>query len=138
MVDDRDALISEGQSAPGPHPESLAQELPTRRIWTIFSGLMLAMLLAALDQTIVSTALPTIVRDLGGAEHISWVVTAYLLASTVTTPMWGKLGDLVGRKTLVPAGHRHLPGGFGAVRHCAEHVPARRSIARSRASAAGA
>ena len=100
MVDDRDALISEGQSAPGPHPESLAQELPTRRIWTIFSGLMLAMLLAALDQTIVSTALPTIVRDLGGAAHISWVVTAYLLASTVTTPMWGKLGDLVGRKTL--------------------------------------
>ena len=95
MVDDRDALISEGRSAPG-----IASELPTRRIWTIFSGLMLALLLAALDQTIVSTALPTIVRELGGAAHISWVVTAYLLASTVTTPMWGKLGDLVGRKTL--------------------------------------
>ena len=58
------------------------------------------MLLASLDQTIVSTALPTIVRDLGGAAHLSWVVTAYMLASTVTTPMWGKLGDLVGRKTL--------------------------------------
>ena len=95
MVDDRDALISEGQSAPG-----RAGELPTRRIWAIFSGLMLALLLASLDQTIVSTALPTIVRELGGAAHISWVVTAYLLASTVTTPMWGKLGDLVGRKTL--------------------------------------
>ena len=51
-------------------------ELPAKRIWTIFSGLMLAMLLAALDQTIVSTALPTIVKELGGAEHISWVVTA--------------------------------------------------------------
>ena len=75
-------------------------ELPPKRIWTIFSGLMLAMLLAALDQTIVSTALPTIVKELGGAEHISWVVTAYLLASTVTTPMWGKIGDLVGRKVL--------------------------------------
>jgi EmrB/QacA subfamily drug resistance transporter len=95
MVDDRDALISEGHSAPG-----RAGELPTRRIWAIFSGLMLALLLASLDQTIVSTALPTIVRELGGAAHISWVVTAYLLASTVTTPMWGKLGDLVGRKTL--------------------------------------
>ena len=61
---------------------------------------MLAMLLASLDQTIVSTALPTIVRDLGGAAHLSWVVTAYMLASTVTTPMWGKLGDLIGRKIL--------------------------------------
>ena len=61
---------------------------------------MLAMLLAALDQTIVSTALPTIVKELGGAEHISWVVTAYMLASTVTTPMWGKVGDLIGRKVL--------------------------------------
>jgi EmrB/QacA subfamily drug resistance transporter len=61
---------------------------------------MLAMLLAALDQTIVATALPTIVRDLGGAAHLSWIVTAYLLASTVTTPLWGKLGDLYGRKPL--------------------------------------
>jgi EmrB/QacA subfamily drug resistance transporter len=95
MVDDHDALVSEGQSAP-----ERAAELPAKRIWTIFSGLMLALLLAALDQTIVSTALPTIVRELGGAAHISWVVTAYMLASTVTTPMWGKLGDLVGRKTL--------------------------------------
>ena len=75
-------------------------ELPAKRIWTIFSGLMLAMLLAVLNQTIVSTALPTIVKELGGAEHISWVVTAYMLASTVTTPMWGKVGDLIGRKVL--------------------------------------
>ena len=103
MTDDRDALISEGQSAPGPNPESLAGELTTRRIWTIFSGLMLAMLLAALDQTIVSTALPTIVRELGGAAHISWVVTAYLLTSTISTPLWGKLGDLYGRKKIFEA-----------------------------------
>ena len=65
-------------------------ELPAKRIWAIFSGLMLAMLLASLDQTIVSTALPTIVRDLGGAAHLSWVVTAYMLASTVTTPYVGQ------------------------------------------------
>jgi EmrB/QacA subfamily drug resistance transporter len=76
------------------------EQLSPRAIWTIFSGLMLAVLLAALDQTIVATALPTIVRDLGGASHLSWVVTAYLLASTVTTPLWGKLGDLYGRKIL--------------------------------------
>jgi len=71
-----------------------------QRVWVIFAGLMLAMLLAALDQTIVATALPTITADLGGAEHLSWVVTAYMLASTVTTPLWGKLGDLFGRRTV--------------------------------------
>ncbi|MGY4644509.1 DHA2 family efflux MFS transporter permease subunit [Cellulomonas sp. URHB0016] len=75
-------------------------ELDKRAVWAVFGGLMLAMLLAALDQTIVATALPTIVRDLGGAEHLSWVVTAYMLASTATTPLWGKLGDLYGRKTV--------------------------------------
>src|SRR5215469_10747383 len=64
---------------------------------------MLALLLAALDQTIVSTALPTIVSDLGGLEHLSWVVTAYLLASTAATPLWGKLGDMYGRKTFFQA-----------------------------------
>jgi EmrB/QacA subfamily drug resistance transporter len=67
------------------------------------SGLMLVMLLAALDQTIVSTALPTIVGDLGGLAHISWVVTAYLLAVTVVTPLYGKLGDLFGRKVVLQA-----------------------------------
>jgi len=61
---------------------------------------MLGMLLAALDQTIVATALPTIVGELGGLDHLSWVVTAYLLASTASTPLWGKLGDLYGRKTI--------------------------------------
>ncbi|WAC55696.1 MDR family MFS transporter [Gordonia sp. SL306] len=80
--------------------DSSAGELDQRKIWSIFGGLMLAMLLAALDQTIVSTALPTIVNDLGGAEHLTWVVTAYMLATTATTPLWGKLGDLYGRRYL--------------------------------------
>ena len=64
---------------------------------------MLAILLAALDQTIVSTALPTIVGDLGGLNHLSWVITAYLLATTTSTPVWGKLGDQYGRKRLFQA-----------------------------------
>ena len=77
---------------------------------------MLVMLLASLDQTIVSTALPTIVGDLGGLEHLSWVVTAYLLAITVVTPLYGKLGDLYGRKRR-PAGRaRDLPRRLGPVR----------------------
>ncbi|WP_411073584.1 DHA2 family efflux MFS transporter permease subunit [Streptomyces sp. cmx-4-7] len=66
-------------------------------------ALLLGMLLAALDQTIVSTALPTIVSELGGMEHLSWVVTAYMLASTAATPLWGKLGDQYGRKKLFQA-----------------------------------
>jgi EmrB/QacA subfamily drug resistance transporter len=69
-----------------------------RQILVILSGLMTGMLLAALDQTIVSTALPTIVGDLGGLQHLSWVVTAYLLASTASTPLYGKISDLYGRK----------------------------------------
>jgi EmrB/QacA subfamily drug resistance transporter len=69
-----------------------------RQIMVIMSGLMLGMLLAALDQTIVATALPTIVGDLGGLNHLSWVVTAYLVASTVTTPLYGKFSDVYGRK----------------------------------------
>jgi len=71
-----------------------------RKIMLVFAGVMLGMFLAALDQTIVATALPTIVGDLGGANHLSWVVTAYMLASTATTPLWGKLGDMFGRKTV--------------------------------------
>ena len=69
----------------------------------IYTALMLAILLAALDQTIVATALPTIVGDLGGLSHLSWVITAYLLATTVSAPLWGKLGDQYGRKALFQA-----------------------------------
>jgi EmrB/QacA subfamily drug resistance transporter len=77
--------------------------LSHRRILLIIGALMLGMLLAALDQTIVSTALPTIVGDLKGGSHIAWVITAYLLAATVSTPLWGKLGDQYGRKIFFQA-----------------------------------
>jgi EmrB/QacA subfamily drug resistance transporter len=78
-------------------------QLGQRRILVIIGALLLGMLLAALDQTIVATALPTIAGDLHGLSHLSWVVTAYLLASTVSTPLWGKLGDLYGRKAFFQA-----------------------------------
>jgi EmrB/QacA subfamily drug resistance transporter len=74
--------------------------LSHRQILAVLGALMLGMLLAALDQTIVATSLPTIVGDLGGLNQLSWVVTSYLLASTVSTPLYGKLGDLYGRKSL--------------------------------------
>ncbi|MDQ0830678.1 MULTISPECIES: MFS transporter [Streptomyces] len=79
------------------------QEHVSGNVLVSIGALLLGMLLAALDQTIVSTALPTIVSDLGGMEHLSWVVTAYLLASTAATPLWGKLGDQYGRKRLFEA-----------------------------------
>jgi EmrB/QacA subfamily drug resistance transporter len=85
-------------------PDGIAAQVPSlghRQIIVVFSGLLLAMLLAALDSTIVSTALPTIVGDLGGLEHLAWVVTGYLLAQTIVTPIYGKLGDLYGRKIVL-------------------------------------
>lgn len=72
-----------------------------RQILVVFSGLLLAMLLGALDATIVATALPTIVGELGGLERLAWVVTAYLVAQTIGTPLYGKLGDLYGRKIVL-------------------------------------
>ncbi|MGO9187141.1 MAG: MDR family MFS transporter [Streptosporangiaceae bacterium] len=74
------------------------QFLPPREVMIVLPGLLLAILLAMLDNLIVSTALPRIVGDLGGVAHLSWVVTAYILASTITTPFYGKLGDMYGRK----------------------------------------
>src|ERR1700745_119617 len=71
------------------------------RFGLVIGALLVVMLLASLDQTIVSTALPTIVRDLGGLDHISWVVTAYLLAVPFVTPLSGKLGALYGRKLVL-------------------------------------
>ncbi len=78
-----------------------APTTPVPRVRLIFVALMLVLLLASLDQTIVSTALPTIVGDLGGLTHLSWVVTAYLLAATIAGPLYGKLGDLYGRKKVL-------------------------------------
>jgi MFS family permease len=81
---------------------SAAAAAPEReRVRIIFGALVLVLLLASLDQTIVSTALPTIVGELGGVEHLSWVVTAYLLTSTIAGPIYGKLGDLYGRKPVL-------------------------------------
>jgi EmrB/QacA subfamily drug resistance transporter len=76
---------------------------PRREILVVFAALMLAVLLAALDSTIVATALPTITAELGGLDQLSWVVTGYLLASTISTPLYGKLGDLYGRKRVFQA-----------------------------------
>src|SRR6266542_4360592 len=73
------------------------------RVRLIFTALLLVLLLASLDQTIVSTALPTIVGDLGGLSHLSWVVTAYLLTATIAGPLYGKFGDLYGRKKVLQA-----------------------------------
>ena len=84
-------------------PVVAAEKVTGRRLWLILGALLLGMLLAALDQTIVSTALPTIVGDLHGGSHLAWVVTAYLLSSTVSTPLWGKLGDQYGRKLFFQA-----------------------------------
>ena len=84
-------------------PETGGVRIGPQRRNLIFVAVLLGMLLAALDQTIVATALPTVVADLGGAGHQSWVVTSYLLASTITTAIVGKLGDLFGRKAIFQA-----------------------------------
>jgi EmrB/QacA subfamily drug resistance transporter len=86
-----------------PPPGDQSPGIDQRRVLIIIGALLLGMLLAALDQTIVATALPTIAGDLHGLSHLSWVVTAYLLASTVSTPLWGKLGDMYGRKQFFQA-----------------------------------
>ncbi len=90
----RSATPAIGAGAPAPAPHLLDK----RRQNVIFGTVLFGMLLAALDSTIVSTALPTIVSDLGGAGHLSWVVTAYLLAETISSVLAGKFGDLFGRK----------------------------------------
>src|SRR5437016_6409389 len=72
-----------------------------RTLWTAFAAIVLAMLPAVLDQTILATALPTIAADLGRLTDLSWVVTAYVIAAAASTPMWGKLGDRHGRKPLL-------------------------------------
>ncbi|HEX8166943.1 MAG TPA: MDR family MFS transporter [Beijerinckiaceae bacterium] len=86
--------LREGKPAAPPDPSPLSH----REIRSIIAGIIVAMLLAALDQTIVATALPTIGRELGDVEHMPWVVTAYLLAATTVTPLYGKFSDTHGRR----------------------------------------
>ncbi|HET6636175.1 MAG TPA: MDR family MFS transporter [Streptomyces sp.] len=93
------SVDSASGAAPPAVPHGEARR-PDRALWVSIGALLLGMLLAALDQTIVATALPTIAGELGGLNHLSWVVTAYLLAATAGTPLWGKLGDQYGRKRL--------------------------------------
>jgi EmrB/QacA subfamily drug resistance transporter len=83
--------------------EQAVARLSHRQILVVYSGVMAGMLVAALDQTVVATALPTIVGDLGGLNHLSWVVTAYLLTSTISVPLYGKVSDLLGRKIVFQA-----------------------------------
>src|SRR5271170_3742402 len=92
VTDDLDTAVT---AAPEEHEFTKEEH---RRILVILSALMLGMFLAALDQTIVATALPTIAGDLHGLNHLAWVVTAYLITSTISLPLWGKFGDLYGRK----------------------------------------
>ncbi|MFJ5832593.1 MDR family MFS transporter [Streptomyces sp. NPDC093089] len=93
-------MTTTSDAAPAPPAATEPPVLDSRRRNIVFGTIMLGVLLAALDQTIVGTALPTIVADLGGAAHMSWVVTAYLLAETVATVLVGKFGDLFGRKVI--------------------------------------
>ena len=89
------------QAAAAPDATPTAPSYLTHsEIIQVMIGLMAGMFLAALDQSIVGTALPRIVSDLGGLEHLSWVVTAYLLTSTASTPLWGKISDLRGRRPM--------------------------------------
>jgi EmrB/QacA subfamily drug resistance transporter len=90
--------MSDSAAEDGAAPPGAPLQLSRAQIRLVMVGLLLGMLLAALDQTIVATALPTIAGDLHGLSHLTWVVTAYLLASTASTPLWGKLGDQYGRK----------------------------------------
>ena len=93
-------MTSQASTAAVLDPESSSAGISLHRRNLIFVAVLLGMLLAALDQTIVATALPTVVADLGGAGHQSWVVTSYLLASTIVTAIVGKLGDVFGRKVV--------------------------------------
>src|SRR3954453_11438402 len=96
IVDTRGAAMAETTGATAGDPPPGMQ----REVLIVLPGLLLAMCLAMLDNFIVGTAMPRIVGELGGLSHLSWVVTAYVLGTTVSTPIWGKMGDLFGRKAI--------------------------------------
>lgn len=98
MADGQTAAVS--MPMPQEAPAALPTTRPRRELWLVLGGALLTMSLAALDQNIVNTALPRMVGDLGGMAHISWVVTAFMLTATVTSPLYGKLSDLYGRRRL--------------------------------------
>ncbi|KAA1469513.1 MFS amino acid permease [Dentipellis sp. KUC8613] len=102
--DDSKSQAPETKPQPGSHWKDNEQHvLPKNRLWIVFSGLMACTFLAALDQTIVATALPTIVERLGGGKDYSWVGSAYLLSATALAPLYGKVSDLIGRKPILYA-----------------------------------
>src|SRR3954452_8555887 len=84
--------------------EAQPLEMSNRRRWVVTAGVMTGMFLAALEATVVSTAMPTVIASLGGLDHYSWVFSAYLITSTVTVPVWGKLSDLYGRRVFYQVG----------------------------------
>ncbi len=96
-----EARLTPPADARAPAIEAVPPAVPREQRFAVLSSLMLVLFLAALDSAIVATALPTIVGELGGLAHLSWVVTAYLLAQTIATPLYGKLGDLYGRKRVL-------------------------------------
>src|SRR3712207_2525332 len=84
--------------------DSAPLQMSGRRRWAVTAGVMMGMFLAALEATVVSTAMPTVIAALGGLSHYSWVFSAYLITSTVTVPVWGKLSDLYGRRLFYQLG----------------------------------
>src|SRR5687768_2713597 len=81
-----------------------ALEMSSRRRWAVTIGIMTGMFLAAMEATVIGTAMPTVIATLGGLDHYSWVFSAYLITSTVTVPVWGKLSDLYGRRLFYQLG----------------------------------
>lgn len=91
-------------SSPTAQAEQPSSSALPQRFGLLFASLMVTMLLASLDQTIVSTALPTVVGELHGLDHMAWVTTAYIMAATIGMPVYGRFGDLIGRKALLLSG----------------------------------
>ena len=106
----RNPIASTATAAPLPTGAAAGQaRISHEEVRTIFFGLMLAALLAALNQTIIATALPTIGRHFADFENLSWIVTAYLLTSTAVAPLYGKLSDIYGRRTMMQTGRMPPP-----------------------------